>query len=78
MIKKTIRRMGRAKFVVRYRQAAEPPEAAAPLGAMDSSAASSWLGRRIKLEDLADFKASVSQESRPVDSLQSTGYGYID
>ena len=54
MVRKVIRPSGRSGVMIRYRQVPEP---AAPLAGMDSSATSSWHGRRIKLEDLADFKA---------------------
>jgi hypothetical protein len=57
MVRKVIRPSGLPKVMIRYRQAPEAPEPAAPLAAMDSPATSSWPGRRIKLEDLADFKA---------------------
>ena len=57
MVRKAIRPSDRPRVTIRYRQATEPPEATAPLVAMDSPTTSSWHGRRIKLEDLADFKA---------------------
>jgi hypothetical protein len=57
MVMKAIRPSGRPRVTIRYRQVIEPPEAAAPLAAVDSPTTSSWHGRRIKLEDLADFKA---------------------
>ena len=57
MVRKVIRPSGRSGVMIRYRQATEPPEPAAPLAGMDSPATSSWHGRQIKLEDLADFKA---------------------
>ena len=57
MVRKVIRPSGRSGVMIRYRQATEAPESAAPLDATDGSATSSWHGRRIKLEDLADFKA---------------------
>ena len=57
MVRKVIRPSGRSGVMIRYRQVPEAPEPAAPLAAIDSSATSLWLGRRIKLEDLVDFKA---------------------
>jgi hypothetical protein len=57
MVKKVIRPSDRSRVLIRYRRATEQPESAAPLVAMDSPTTSSWHSRRIKLEDLADFKA---------------------
>ena len=57
MVRKVIRSSSRSRVMIRYRQATEAPESAAPLAAIDSSAMPLWLGRRIKLEDLDDFKA---------------------
>jgi hypothetical protein len=57
MVRKLIRPSGLPKVMIRYRQVPKPPEPAAPLAGMDIPATSSWHGRRIKLEDLADFKA---------------------
>ena len=57
MVRKVIRPSGRSWVMIRYRQVPDAPEPAAPLAGMDSPATSSWHGRRIKLEDLADFKA---------------------
>jgi hypothetical protein len=57
MVRKVMRPSGRSGAMIRYRQVAEPPEAAASLAGRDSPAISSWHGLRIKLEDLADFKA---------------------
>ena len=57
MVRKVIRPSGWSRVMIRYGQATEPPESAAPLAATDSPTTSSWHGRRIKLEDLADFKA---------------------
>ena len=52
MVREVIQPSGRSGVMIRYRQVP-----AAPLAGMDSAATSSWHGRRIKLEDLADFKA---------------------
>jgi hypothetical protein len=57
MVRKVIRPSGRPRVLIRYGQITKPPEVAAPLAAMDSPSTSSWHGCRIKLEDLADFKA---------------------
>ena len=57
MVRKVIRPSGRSGVMIRYRQVPTPAEPAAPLAGMDIPATSSWQGRRIKLEDLADFKA---------------------
>ena len=57
MVRKVTRPSGRSRVMIRYRQVPEEPEPAAPLAEMDGPARSSWHGRRIKLEDLADFKA---------------------
>ena len=57
MVRKVIRPSGRSGVMIRYRQASEMPEPAAPLAGMDSPATATWHGRRIKLEALADFRA---------------------
>jgi hypothetical protein len=56
MIKKTFRRMGRAKIVVRYRKAAEPPTPAEAVRATNRPTPP-WHGQRVKIEDLPSFKA---------------------
>jgi hypothetical protein len=57
MVRKVMRPSGRSRVTIRYRRATEPPEAVAPLVAVDRPTISSWNGCRIKLEDLDDFKA---------------------
>ena len=56
MVRRVIRRTGRATVMVRYRQAAEPPSAAEPSPATDKPTPP-WHIQQVKPEDLADFKA---------------------